>query len=575
MYREIFSYVGKYKKQAILSPVSIIGEVAMEVLIPMVMAKIIDDGIKQGRIGYVAGMGMLMAGMAVVSLFFGAIAGRLSAVAAMGFAKNLRSALFRKVQDFSFANVDKFSTASLTTRLTTDVTNLQNAFMMFLRMAFRAPIMLICALIAALEMNSRLSVVFLCAVPVLAGVVIFIMTKAHPRFKAMLANYDSMNASVQENLIGIRTVKAFVREEYEKKKFTDNTEAVRKAQVNAEKLIVMTMPIMQFVMYASIISILFFGGRMAVGGEMDTGELSSFISYVGQVLMSLMMLSFMFVMFVLSRASLQRVYEVLTEEPDIVSPENPEVTVADGSVSFRNVSFSYFKDMNNLALSGINADIRSGETIGVIGGTGSSKTSLVQLIPRLYDATEGEVFVGGKNVKEYSLDVLRDNVAMVLQKNVLFSGTIRDNLRWGNAEATDAEIEAACRSACAHDFIMDFPKGYDTDLGQGGVNVSGGQKQRICIARALLKNPKIIILDDSTSAVDTATDSNIRKAFRENLADTTTFIIAQRISSVQDADRIIVMDEGKISDIGTHEELLERSSIYREVYESQQKGADE
>lgn len=576
MYKKIFSYVGEYKTKAILTPVTIIGEVAMEVLIPMVMASIIDNGIKAGKIGYVAGMGLLMVVMAIVSLSFGALAGRLSAVAAMGFAKNLRGALFRKVQDFSFANVDKFSTASLTTRLTTDVNNIQNAFMMFIRTAFRAPIMLICALIAALKLNARLSTVFLCAVPILACVVVFIMTKAHPRFKAMLANYDKMNADVQENLTGIRTVKAFVREEYEKKKFTDSTEAVRKAQVNAEKLIIMTMPIMQFVMYASIISILFFGGRMAVGGEMETGELSSFISYVGQVLMSLMMLSFMFVMFVLSRASLQRIYEVLTEEPDIVSPaENAAETVADGSVSFRNVSFSYFKDMNNLALSGINIDIKSGETIGVIGGTGSSKTSLVQLIPRLYDATDGEVLVGGRNVKEYSLDVLRDNVAMVLQKNVLFSGTIKDNLRWGNAEATDEEIEAACKSACAHDFIKDFPKGYETDLGQGGVNVSGGQKQRLCIARALLKKPKIIILDDSTSAVDTATDSNIRKAFRENLADTTTFIIAQRISSVQDADRIIVMDAGKISDVGTHEELLSRSEIYREVYESQQKGAEE
>lgn len=576
MYRKIFSYVGEYRKQAILSPVTIIGEVAMEVLIPMVMASIIDKGIKAGRIGYVAGMGLLMVVMAIVSLSFGALAGRLSAVAAMGFAKNLRGALFRKVQDFSFANVDKFSTASLTTRLTTDVNNIQNAFMMFIRTAFRAPIMLVCALIAALKMNARLSTVFLCAVPVLVSVVIIIMTKAHPRFKAMLANYDKMNASVQENLTGIRTVKAFVREEYEKKKFTESTEAVRKAQVNAEKLIIMTMPIMQFVMYSSIISILFFGGRMAVGGEMETGELSSFISYVGQVLMSLMMLSFLFVMFVLSRASLQRIYEVLTEEPDIVSPaENAVTTVADGSVSFRNVSFSYFKDMDNLALSGINVDIKSGETIGIIGGTGSSKTSLVQLIPRLYDATDGEVLVGGRNVREYSLDVLRDNVAMVLQKNVLFSGTIRDNLKWGNAEATDEEIEKACKSACAHDFIMDFPNGYDTDLGQGGVNVSGGQKQRICIARALLKKPKIIILDDSTSAVDTATDSNIRKAFREDLADTTTFIIAQRISSVQDADRIIVMDAGKISDIGTHAELLERSEIYREVYESQQKGAEE
>ena len=575
MFKTIFSYVGQYKKQAVLSPVSIIGEVAMEVLIPAVMAMIIDNGIKKGDIGYVAGMGLLMLGMSLVSLFFGALAGRLSAVAAMGFAKNLRSALFHKVQNFSFANVDKFSTASLTTRLTTDVTNLQNAFMMFIRTAFRAPIMLVCALIAAMKMNSQLSVVFLCAVPVLAIFMALIMSKAHPRFQAMLTRYDNMNASVQENLVGIRTVKAFVREDYEKQKFLKSTDEVRRAQVNAEKLVIMTMPFMQFIMYSSIIAILWFGGRMAVGGDMETGELSSFISYVGQILMSLMMLSFLFIMFVISRASIQRIYEVLVEEVDIVSPENAVSEVKDGSVTFRNVSFSYFKDMNNLALSGIDLDIKSGETIGIIGGTGSSKTSLVQLIPRLYDATDGQVLVGGRDVREYDVNVLRDNVAMVLQKNVLFSGTIRENLKWGNKDATDEEIVAACKSACAHDFIENFPDGYDTDLGQGGVNVSGGQKQRLCIARALLKKPKIIILDDSTSAVDTATDASIRQAFRENLADTTTFIIAQRISSVQDADRIIVMDNGRITDIGTHEQLMTSSEIYREVYDSQQKGADE
>ncbi|MBR4361886.1 MAG: ABC transporter ATP-binding protein [Ruminococcus sp.] len=575
MIAKIFSYVGKYWKQAVLTPITIMGEVAMEVLIPYVMAAIINNGINKGDIGYVAKMGGLMVCMAFVSLFFGAVAGRLSAVAAVGFAKNLRSALFRKVQSFSFSNVDKFSTASLTTRLTTDVTNIQNAFMMFIRMAFRSPIMLIFALVMAMKMNIRLSVVFLCAIPVIIIGAVCILGTAHPRFKAMLTRYDDMNARVQENLIGIRTVKAFVREDYEKKKFTDNTEAVRQAQVRAEKLVILSMPLMQLIMYASIVAILWFGAHMIVGETMALGDLTSFITYVGQILISLMMLSFLFMMFIISRASLQRIYEVLIETPDVVSPENAEENVADGSVSFRNVSFSYFNDMSNLALDHIDLDIKSGETIGIIGGTGSSKTTLVQLIPRLYDATEGEVLVGGRNVREYSIKSLRDNVAMVLQKNVLFSGTIRENLRWGDPNATDEQIEDACRSACAHDFIMGFPDGYDTDLGQGGVNVSGGQKQRLCIARALLKKPKIIILDDSTSAVDTATDSSIRKAFREKLADTTTFIIAQRISSVQDADRIIVMDDGRITDIGTHEQLLASSSVYREVYDSQQKGAEE
>ncbi len=575
MLKTILSYVGKYKKQAILSPITIMGEVLMEVLIPYVMANIINNGINKGDIGYVVKMGGLMVLMAIVSLFFGAMAGRLSAVAAVGFAKNLRGALFRKVQSFSFSNVDKFSTASLTTRLTTDVTNTQVAFMMFIRMAFRAPIMLIFALVMAIKMNSTLSLVFIAVIPMIITGAVLILTKAHPRFKAMLTRYDDMNARVQENLIGIRTVKAFVREEYEKKKFNDNTESVRQAQVRAEKLVILSMPLMQMFMYLCIVSILWFGSHMIIGGTMELGDLTTFITYVGQILISLMMVSFMFMMLIISRASMQRIYEVLTEEPEIVSPENAEKNVRDGSVKFRNVSFSYFNDMNNLALEHIDLDIKSGETIGIIGGTGSSKTSLVQLIPRLYDATDGEVLVGGVDVRKYDLDTLRNDVAMVLQKNVLFSGTIKDNLRWGDPNATDEQIEDACKSACAHDFIMNFPDGYDTDLGQGGVNVSGGQKQRICIARALLKKPKIIILDDSTSAVDTATDSSIRKAFREKLADTTTFIIAQRISSVQDADRIIVMDAGKITDIGTHEQLLETSSVYREVYDSQQKGADE
>ena len=576
MYKTIFSHIGNYKKQAILAPVTIIGEVAMEVTIPLVMAHIIDDGIRQGKVSYVAAMGGVMVLMALFSLIFGALSGRFAAVAAMGFAKNLRSALFRKVQDFSFSNVDKFSTASLTTRLTTDVTNIQNAFMMFIRMAFRSPMMFIFATIMAVRQNAKLSLVFLVSVPILGAAVFTIVAKAHPRFEKMLSRYDSMNAKVQENLTGIRVVKAFSREDYENERFTERTDEVRAAQFFAEKLVILNMPIMQLCMYATITAIIWFGGKMAVVGDIQTGELSSFIMYVGQILMSLMMLSMLFIMFVISRASMERIYEVLKEEPSIKGAENgSQISAQDGSISFRNVSFSYFDDMNNLALENISLDIRSGETIGIIGGTGSSKSSLVQLIPRLYDATQGEVIVGGHSVRDYPLETLRNQVAMVLQKNVLFSGTIRDNLKWGDENATDEEMIDACKSACAHDFIMDFPDGYDTDLGQGGVNVSGGQKQRLCIARALLKKPKIIILDDSTSAVDTATDSSIRAAFREKLSDTTTIIIAQRISSVQDADRIIVMDGGKITDIGTHDELMKTSTIYREVYDSQQKGAEE
>lgn len=576
MYKTIFSHIGNYKKQAILAPVTIIGEVVMEVTIPLVMAHIIDDGIRQGKVSYVAAMGGVMVFMALFSLTFGALSGRFAAVAAMGFAKNLRSALFRKVQDFSFSNVDKFSTASLTTRLTTDVTNIQNAFMMFIRMAFRSPMMFIFATIMAVRQNAKLSLVFLVSVPILGAAVFTIVAKAHPRFEKMLSRYDSMNAKVQENLTGIRVVKAFSREDYENERFTERTDEVRAAQFFAEKLVILNMPIMQLCMYATITAIIWFGGKMAVVGDIQTGELSSFIMYVGQILMSLMMLSMLFIMFVISRASMERIYEVLKEEPSIRDAENgSQISAQDGSISFRNVSFSYFDDMNNLALENISLDIRSGETIGLIGGTGSSKSSLVQLIPRLYDATQGEVIVGGHSVRDYPLETLRNQVAMVLQKNVLFSGTIRDNLKWGDENATDEEMIDACKSACAHDFIMDFPDGYDTDLGQGGVNVSGGQKQRLCIARALLKKPKIIILDDSTSAVDTATDSSIRAAFREKLSDTTTIIIAQRISSVQDADRIIVMDGGKITDIGTHDELMKTSTIYREVYDSQQKGAEE
>lgn len=572
MIKKLVPCVGEYKKHAILTPIVMIGEVIMEISIPFVMAQIIDKGIQgDGGISYTVKMGLLMVLMALVSLMFGALGGRLAAVAGMGFAKNVRKTLFDKIQEFSFSNIDKFSTASLVTRLTTDVTNTQNAFMMLIRMAARAPIMLIGATAMAISINTKLAMIFLIAIPVLGCALFFIIKNAHPRFEAMLAKYDKMNANVQENLIGIRVVKAFVREEQEKKKFELGADEVRRAQVFAEKLVILNMPLMQLCMYGCIVAVLWFGGNMVVDGTFAIGQLSSFISYVTQILMSLMMLSMIFIMTIISRASITRIVEVLDEEIDIIEPEST-LSVVDGSIDFCDVSFSYSKDPEKTALEHINLSIKSGETIGIIGGTGSSKTSLVQLIPRLYDVLSGELKVGGHNVKDYDLTTLRNSVAMVLQKNVLFSGTIRENLLWGDENATEEEIVAACKAACAHDFIMSFPDGYETDLGQGGVNVSGGQKQRLCIARALLKKPKIVILDDSTSAVDTATDSNIRKAFRENLKGTTTIIIAQRITSVCDADRIIVMDDGKIDAFGTHEELMRTNQIYQEVYESQQKG---
>lgn len=554
-----------------------IGEVLMEVLIPFVMAAIIDNGILgKGGLKYTLTLGALMIGMSFVSLCFGAAGGRFAAQAGMGFAKNLRNDLFSKVQDFSFANVDKFSTGSLVTRLTTDVTNTQNAFMMMLRMAFRAPLMLIGSTFMAVFVNVKLSMIFLVAIPVLGIVLYLIASQAHPRFLKMLKQYDHLNTTVQENLIGIRVVKAVVREDYESQKFMDSADKVRQAQFFAEKLIILNAPVMQISMYSCIVAVLWFGGNMVIGKTMAIGQLASFISYIAQILMSLMMLSMIFIMMIISRASIGRITEVLEEVSDITDDDSAaELELNDGSIEFKNVSFSYAKDKDNLTLEHVNLKMASGETIGIIGGTGSAKTTLVQLIPRLYDVTEGELLVGGHNVREYKLEKLRSDVAMVLQKNVLFSGTIRENLKWGNDNAGEAEIIEACKAAQAHDFIRSFPDGYETQLGQGGVNVSGGQKQRLCIARALLKKPKIVILDDSTSAVDTATDSKIRAAFRKKLTHTTTIIIAQRITSVWDADKIIVLDEGKINGFGNHQELLQNNQIYREVYQSQQKGADD
>ena len=571
--RKLIGYIGKYKKYAIMTPLVMMGEVLMEILIPLVMAEMIDKGIMGSDVNYTVWMGVLMIVMAIASLCFGALGSRFGARAGMGFAKNVRKAVFEKVQSFSFSNVDKFSTASLVTRLTTDVNNVQMAFNMMIRMAFRAPVMMVGALIMAIRLNAQLAIVFLVAMPVLGLGLYLIMSRAHPRFKAMLERYDALNSDVQENLIAIRVVKAFVREKYECDKFKDNAEAVRKAQYRAEKLIQFNQPLMQICMYGCIVSVLWFGGRMVIDGSFQIGALSSFISYISQILMSLMMVSMILMMTVISRASINRINEVLSEQPSISDADaNDSLRVADGSIEFRNVSFSYGKDQQRPTLDGINVRIPSGTHVGIIGGTGSAKSTLVQLIPRLYEATTGEVLVGGRDVRDYKLHALRDDVAMVLQKNVLFSGTIADNLRWGNEHATQEEIESACKSAQAHDFIMSFPDGYETELGQGGVNVSGGQKQRLCIARALIKKPKIVIMDDSTSAVDTATDALLRDAIRRELKDTTSIIIAQRITSISDCDMIIVMDDGRIADVGTHDELMRTSEIYREVYQSQQKG---
>ena len=569
MLKTLWAQVGRYKKQAVLTPLFTMGEAVLEIAVPLVMASIIDDGIEAGNIGHVYRYGALMVGLAALGLLAGILAGSTAATASSGFAANLRAAMFRNIQDFSFANIDKYSTAGLVTRLTTDVTNVQNAFQMMMRMAVRAPAMMIASAVMAVKVSPRMSVIFLVALICLIIVLPLLMIPTGKLFRQVFRKYDDLNASVQENVSAIRVVKSFVREGFEGEKFRKAAENLYELFVRTEKKMVLVMPVMMIAVYGCNLAISWYGAHYILDGSLTTGDLSMLFSYVMSILMSLMMLSMVFVMITMSAASAQRIVEVLGEKSDITSPENACTEVADGSVDFENVSFAYRQGSGKPVLQNIDLHIRSGETIGILGGTGSAKSSLVNLIPRLYDVTEGTVKVGGRDVRDYDLEVLRSQVSVVLQKNVLFSGTIYENLRWGNPDATDEECQAACRLACADEFIQRFPEGYETKIEQGGSNVSGGQKQRLCIARALLKKPKILILDDSTSAVDTATDAKIRRAFREEIPGTTKLIIAQRISSVQDADRILVLDEGHVSAFGSHEELLKTSAIYREVWESQ------
>ena len=577
MIRKLARSIRQYKRDTILTPLSMTLEVIMEVLLPIIMADLIDNGISAGNSAVIWRDGLLLAGVSILSLLSGLLGGVFGARASSGFARNLRHDMYYRLQDYSFSNIDKFSTSSLITRLTTDVSNVQNAFQMLIRMAARSPLMLIFSGIMAFRVNARLALIFLCIVPFLAVGLTYVATHAHPVFRKVFKTYDSLNNVVQENVRGMRVVKSFVREDYEDKKFEDISGQVCTLFTKAERIIALNSPLMQFAMYACTLLISWFGAKFILSSvgqpnAMTTGELNSLLTYSMQILGSLMMLSFMFVMLTISRASGERICEVLDEQSDLHSPENAHTEIPDGSVDFDGVSFSYAGNKKRLCLEDVNLHIHSGETIGIVGGTGSSKSTLVQLIPRLYDATEGVVKVGGHDVKEYDLEALRNSVAMVLQKNVLFSGTIRENLRWGNPDATDEELVAACRLAQAHEFIEGFPQGYDTFIEQGGSNVSGGQKQRLCIARAILKKPKILILDDSTSAVDTRTDALIREGMQRIIPGTTTFIIAQRVSSVMDADKIIVLDGGRVNGFGTHDELMQTNEIYREVYTSQTKG---
>ena len=577
MFKKLSKYVKEYKKDAILTPIFVILEVVMEVVIPLLMARIIDVGIQNGDVKYIVEIGGLLIVCAILSLTFGMLSGRFAAKASAGYAKNLRKEMFHKIQDYSFENIDKFSTSSLVTRMTTDVTNVQMAFQMIIRILVRGPIMMIFALLMVLSISTKLSTIFFVAIPVLGVVLYYIAIKAHPNFERVFKKYDKLNRVVQENVSAIRVVKAFVREDHEEEKFKEVNDEVYRDFKKAEKIVAFNGPVMQFTIYACILLISWIGSQLIVGGTMQTGELSSIITYAWQILASLMMLSFVFVMVIMAQSSAERILEVIEEEPSLKNKENPVTKIKDGSIKFEDVSFVYSdeENKNKYSLQNINLDIKAGETVGIIGGTGSSKSTLVQLIPRLYDVTKGCVKVGGVDVRNYDIHALREEVAMVLQKNVLFSGTIAENLRWGNKSADQEDLEEACKLAQADGFIKEFPSKYETVLDQGGTNVSGGQKQRICIARAILKQPKILILDDSTSAVDTKTDALIRKAFREKIPNTTKIIIAQRVSSVEDADKIIVLNEGRIDGIGTSEELLKTNTIYREVYESQMKGGDE